>query len=48
MGLFNNFFSKKKLGSGSEFEIITTSETGYIGEAEKIAKVVSVGLEKEN
>ena len=48
MGLFNNLFSKKKATSGSEFEIITTSETGYIGEAEKIAKVVSAGLEKEN
>ena len=48
MGLFNNLFSKKKATSGSEFEMITTSETGYIGEAEKIAKVVSAGLEKEN
>ena len=48
MGLFNNLFSKKKATSGSEFEAITTSETGYIGEAEKIAKVVTAGLEKEN
>lgn len=48
MGLFNNLFTKKKATSGSEFDTITTSETGYIGEAEKIAKVVSAGLEKEN
>lgn len=48
MGLFNNLFAKKKATSGSEFETTTTSETGYIGEAEKIAKVVSAGLEKEN
>lgn len=48
MGLFNNLFSKKKATSGSEFDAITTSNTGYIGEAEKIAKVVSAGLEKEN
>lgn len=48
MGLINNLFSKKKATSGSEFDTIITSETGYIGEAEKIAKVVSAGLEKEN
>jgi 5-bromo-4-chloroindolyl phosphate hydrolysis protein len=48
MGLFNNLFSKKKAASNGEFDAIITSETGYISEAEKIAKVVSAGLEKEN
>ena len=47
MGLLNNLFSKKATAD-SELGIITTSEIGYIGEAEKIAKVVSAGLEKEN
>ena len=48
MGFFNNLFSKKKVPLSSELESITTTETGCMGEAEKIAKVVSAGLEKEN
>ena len=48
MGFFSNQFSKKKKTLSSELESITTTETGFMGEAEKIAKVVSVGLEKEN
>ena len=48
MELFKNLFSKKKVTTPNELEVEDTTQTGYIGEAEKIANVVAAGLEKEN
>jgi hypothetical protein len=48
MGLFNNRFSKKCINTPTELEVSSSTKTGYIGEAEKIANVVKTGLEKEN
>lgn len=48
MGLFNNIFSKKEVNIPDALEIVDSTKTNYIGEAEKIANVVTEGLEKEN
>lgn len=46
MGLFKKIFSKNKDDNQLEIEAVT--ESGYIGEAQQIANVVSAGLETEN
>ena len=48
MGLFKNIFSKQSATSGNELEVVASTKTGYVGEAEMIANVVAAGLEKEN
>ena len=48
MGLFNNLFSKKGASSSNALEVVASTKSGYIGEAERIANVVAAGLEKEN
>lgn len=48
MGLFNNLFSKKGANASDALEVVASTKSGYIGEAERIANVVAAGLEKEN
>lgn len=48
MELFNNFFSKKKVNTSDALEVVDSTESVYIDEAERIANVVASGLEKEN
>ena len=48
MGLFNNLFSKKGANASDALEVVASTKSGYIGEAERIANVVAAGLKKEN
>ena len=48
MGLFNNLFSKKGAYTSNTLEVVASTKSGYIDEAERIANVVASGLEKEN
>lgn len=48
MGLFKKLFSKKGANTLNTLEVVDSTKSGYIGEAERIANVVAAGLEKEN
>lgn len=48
MGMFGKLFSKKRSDSGTELEVTEATNTGYLGEAERIANAVAAGLETEN
>lgn len=48
MGFLNKLFSKKEVDIPNTLEVEATTKTGYIGEAERIANVVTEGLEKQN
>lgn len=48
MGLFNKLLLRKTALSSNELEVIPPTKDGYIGEVERLANVVSAGLETEN
>lgn len=48
MGIFNKIFSRKENNTVNALEVVDSTTAGYMDEAEKIANVVAVGLEKEN
>lgn len=48
MRLFNKLLLRKKALSSNELEVTPSTKDGYIGEVERLANVVSAGLETEN